>query len=177
MWVFARRLPPTTCVLAPRGLHQVPTGGHSWGVPTPGQSGGSSLQMLQPAAASLLSLIDTISASLHIDDSEFDVMGFSQGAALAGTLAFFAPTRIGKTVVLAGFVPNGLEVSSAQRPLVGKEFLVVHGLQDDLISIERARQSIRVLEAAGARVQTCEADVGHRVGAACFRSVERFLRS
>jgi len=41
--------------------------------------------------------------------------------------------------------------------------------------VERARESIELLERAGAQVIFCEAEVGHKVSADCLRSLEAFF--
>jgi predicted esterase len=38
-----------------------------------------------------------------------------------------------------------------------------------------ARQSVQLLRAAGADVETCEDEVGHRVSATCLRKLNSFF--
>jgi phospholipase/carboxylesterase len=102
-------------------------------------------------------------------------MGFSQGAAMCSLLAFLYPERIRKVGILAGFVPGGLEELIARRPLAGKPFFVVHGTKDQMVTIERARSSIEVLEQAGAQVTYCEDEVGHKVSVTCLRALKKFF--
>ena len=102
-------------------------------------------------------------------------MGFSQGAAMCNMLAFLYPHRIRKTGILAGFVPGGLEELVSQRPLQGKPFFVAHGTKDEMVSVERARDSIAILEQAGAQVTYCEDEVGHKVSVNCLRALKDFL--
>jgi predicted esterase len=123
----------------------------------------------------LIRLVDEYSASAGIDASTFDVMGFSQGAAMCNVLAFLHPDRIRKTGILAGFVPSGLEELVPGRPLLGKPFFVTHGTKDDMVGIERARESVATLEQAGARVTYCEDEVGHKVSVTCLRALKDFF--
>ena len=106
--------------------------------------------------------------------SQFDVAGFSQGGALTNVLALLYPQRIRKAAVLAGFMPGGVDDFLARRVLVDKNFFVAHGIQDELVPLERARQSIELLEQAGAQVTFCEAEVGHKVSVDCLRGLEAF---
>jgi predicted esterase len=69
-----------------------------------------------------------------------------------------------------------LEELVAKRPLDGKPFFVAHGTLDEMVPVERARQSIAVLEQAGAQVTYCEAEVAHRVSADCLRALKSFLQ-
>jgi phospholipase/carboxylesterase len=110
-----------------------------------------------------------------LEADTFDLMGFCQGAAMCNLLAFLYPHRIRKTGILAGFVPSGLEELVTKRPLEGKPFFVTHGTKDEMVSIDRARASIELLEQAGAQVTYCEDEVGHKVSVTCLRALRNFL--
>ena len=176
MWVFARDLAPDYWIIAPRAPHPVEAGGYSWRTPQTGTFGRPGLETLEPDAEALISLVDAYSSSVRVDAGQFDVMGFSQGAAMANLLALLYPHRIRKAAVLAGFVPSGLEDIIARRPLEGKPFFAAHGTQDEMVPIDRARASIEWLEQAGAKVTYCEDEVGHKVSANCLRALKDFMK-
>ena len=111
-----------------------------------------------------------------MDALQFDLMGFSQGAAMVNLVAMLYPHRVRKMGVLAGFVPSGLEELISQRPLAGKNIFVAHGTQDNMVPIDRARASIELLEQAGAQVTYCEDEVGHKVSSTCMRALESYLQ-
>jgi phospholipase/carboxylesterase len=136
---------------------------------------GLSLDLLRSSAEMLIRLVDEYSASAGLDASTFDVMGFSQGGAMASLLTFLYPQRIRRIGILAGFVPVGLEELVPERPLEGKPFFVAHGTKDEMVPIDRARASIEVLEQAGAKVTFCEDEVGHKVSVTCLRSMKNFF--
>jgi phospholipase/carboxylesterase len=177
MWVFAQKLSSDYWMIAPRAPYpsQMEQGGYSW---RPAQNEAEdhfSLEQLRESAEALIRLVDEYSASMKIDASVFDVIGFSQGAAMSSVLAFLYPQRIRKVGILAGFVPDGLEELVSQRPLDGKPFFVAHGTRDEMVTIERARSSIEILERAGAQVTFCEDQVGHKVSVNCLRALKSFL--
>jgi phospholipase/carboxylesterase len=185
MWVFARKFPADMWIAAPRGPHAAKEGGYSW---RPLQSGTlrhaqdntwglPTLSDLKPAADSLIHLVDEVSASIGVNASQFDVAGFSQGGALTNLLALLYPQRIRKAAVLAGFMPGGVNDLLTHHVLAGKQFFVAHGTQDNLVSVERARHSIQLLEQAGAQVTFCESEVGHKVSADCLRGLEAFFNA
>ena len=175
MWVFARDLPPDEWVLAPRAPHTAQPAGYSWRPNADGNSERPTFELLQPAIRALIGLVDSYAASVGIDASQFDVLGFSQGAAMAGLLAMLYPERIRKLGILAGFIPRGAEELIAHRPLEGKDVFMAHGTRDELVPIERARRSVGMLEEAGARVIYCESEVGHKVSLECMRSLRGYL--
>ena len=175
MWVFARDLPTQYWIVAPRAPHIAEPSGYSWRPPHFGTLDRPSLEQLQSAAEALIKLVDEYQLSAGIDASVFDVMGFSQGAAMSNLLAFLYPQRVGKTGILAGFVPSGLDALAAKRPLAGKPFFVAHGTNDATVPVERARASIEILEHAGAQVTYCEDEVGHKVSLNCLHALRGFL--
>jgi phospholipase/carboxylesterase len=176
MWVFGRDLPPHYLLLAPRAPHAAQPSGYSWRPYVDGTHGRPSAEMMRPSAEALIRLVDEYSASVGVDACQFDVMGFSQGAAMTNLLTLLYPQRIRRAGVLAGFVPAGLDELVSARPLEAKPFFVAHGTQDELVPIARARQSIAMLEEAGAQITYCEAEVGHKVSADCMRALKKFFQ-
>ena len=177
MWVFARELRSRYWIIAPRAPHasEMRQGGYSWRPAQFENLDEVSLDLHRSAAEGLIRLIDEYSASVGLNASTFDVMGFSQGAAMSSLLGFLYPQRIGKVSMLAGFVPRGLEALVSQRPLEGKPFFVAHGTKDESVAIERARAGIKLLEQAGAQVTYCEDNVGHKVSITCLRALKKFF--
>jgi phospholipase/carboxylesterase len=175
MWVFGRDLPPHYWIAAPRAPHAGEPSGYSWRPPQFENMNRLSLDQLRDSAEQLVHLVDEYSASVKVDSSLFDVMGFCHGGAMSSLLAFLYPNRIRKIGILAGFVPGGLEELVSQRPLEGKPFFVAHGTKDETVPIERARASIETLEQAGAQVTYCEDEVGHKVSVTCLRSLKNFF--
>jgi len=176
MWIFTRGLSPDYWMMAPRAPHASEPSGFSWRPPQPLTNGRPSLETLLPAAGALIRLIDEYSASVKVDALQFDLMGFSQGAAMVNLMGMLYPHRIRKMGVLAGFVPAGLEELGAKKPLAGKNIFVAHGTQDQMVPIDRARASIEVLEQAGAQVTYCEDEVGHKLSVNCLRALEAYLK-
>ena len=177
MWIFTRGLSPDYWMMAPRGPHAAESGGFSWRPLQLSTFGMPSLETLLPAAEGLIKLIDEYSASVKLDALQFDLMGFSQGAAMTNLMGILYPHRIRKMGVLAGFVPAGLDELIQQKPLAGKKVFVAHGTQDQMIPIDRARASMDLLEQAGAQVIYCEDEVGHKLSANCLRALESYLSS
>lgn len=175
MWVFARDLPANYWIVAPRAPHTADAGGYSWRPSQFGNLDGPGLDWLKQNADTLIQLVDAYSASVGVDSSVFDLMGFSQGAGMCNVLTFLHPQRIRKTGILAGFVPGGLEELVSQRPLEGKSYFVAHGTKDETVPVERARTSVGLLEQAGANVTYCEDDVAHKVSMECLRALRKFL--
>ena len=188
MWIFAHKLPADAWIVAPRAPHPAPQGGYSWRAPAPGPA---TVDSLRPSAAALLDLLDTwprantstssvhrtSTSSVHcsLDGSSVDVVGFSQGAAMAFVLALLHPARVRKMAVLAGFAPEGAEQLLAPGQFNGKKLFVAHGAIDETIPIAQARRTVQLMEQAGAQVVYCESNVGHKLGADCVRALGVYL--
>ncbi len=175
MWVFARNFAQDFWLVAPRAPYLTQPSGSSWRPPQTGSKYPPRLQDLQPAADALIALVDSYAGKNGIAGDRFDVMGFSQGAALSNALALLHPDRIRRVGILSGFMPLESEALIEKRPLIGIPFFVAHGTQDELVRIEDARRSMQLLEQAGAQVTYCEDQVGHKVSLNCMRALERFF--
>jgi phospholipase/carboxylesterase len=176
MWIFTRGLSPNYWMIAPRAPHPADPGGFSWRPSIDADLGRPSLETLEPAADGLIQLVDEYSASEGVEADQFDLLGFSQGAAMVNLIGLLHPGRVRKMGVLAGFVPSGLEQVVGRKPLAGKSVFVAHGTADRMVPVERARASIDLLKQAGAQVRYCEDGVGHKLSAACLRALEDYLK-
>jgi phospholipase/carboxylesterase len=176
MWVFARDLPSDYWIVAPRAPYIAEPSGYSWRPAEISDLGLTGFERLRSVAEALIRLIDTYQASVGLDAAKpVDALGFSQGAAMCSLLAFLYPDRIRKLGILAGFVPASVEPLVEQRPLAGKQVFVAHGTQDEMVPIDRARSSIKILEQAGAQVTYCEDEVGHKLSLTCLQALRKFL--
>jgi len=175
MGVLARNLAADIAFLAPRGIFAVPEGGYSWRAIKPGTWGLASLEDFRPAAQALIAFVDDWAAPAGMEINQFDLIGFSQGAALTYTLALLYPQRIRQIAALSGFIPEGGQSLSAMPQLSGKPVFISHGRQDDMIPVEKSRQAVVQLEQAGAQVTYCESDTGHKISKECLKAMEMFF--
>jgi phospholipase/carboxylesterase len=172
MWIFSPRIPKKYLIIAPRGISKTPLGGFGW--QDANSKGWPSAADFNPAIDKLLNSLEDIDYP-GIDSSNFDLMGFSQGAALAYVMAFAMPERIGKLAGLSGFLPDGFDAKSIPGVLSGKKFFVAHGRQDEMVPINNARSVVQALKDANAEVIYCEEDVGHKLSSGCFRGLNEYF--
>lgn len=175
MWVFTRKLPRQSAILAPRGRIVAPDGGYSWNEIRPGTGGLPGLNDFRPSAEALISFIKEWSPTAGLSVNQIDLIGFSQGAALSYALALLHPERIRALAALSGFMPDGAENLLSSHPLEGKPVFVAHGRQDELIPVEQARRSVALLKDSGAQVTYCESDGGHKVSAGCLTRMAEII--
>lgn len=172
MWIFTPRLPSSYLILAPRGITPTPLGGYGW--ERAGNLSWPRAADFQEAIGMLFDLIHNVS-SPGITNDQIDLIGFSQGAALAYTMLLQYPEKINKLAGISGFLPAGLEQEILEKKLSGKKVFVAHGREDELVSIDRARTVVRELKSAGAEVLYCEEDVGHKLSLGCFQGMDVYF--
>jgi phospholipase/carboxylesterase len=177
MWLFARNLRSDYWLVAPRAPFSAPQGGFSWRPSNPTSTYPPTYEQLRPSAAMLFDFIERWGIANSVNVTQFDMMGFSQGAAMTLAFALTYPQHVRKIGILAGFPPLEMEPLIQSTPLEGKAAFIAHGTADELVHVENARQSISILERAGASVTFCESDVGHKVSAECLRALEEFFSS
>jgi len=175
MWFFVRNLRSDYWLVAPRAPFPAPQGGFSWRPLNPAATHPPTYEQMRPSAAMVFDLIERWGVANAVDVSQVDMMGFSQGAAMTLIFALTYPEHVRKIGILAGFPPLELEPLIQSNPLAGKAAFITHGTADELVHVDNAHDSIRILEKAGAKVTFCEADVGHKVSAECLRALEEFF--
>ncbi|MEN6408516.1 MAG: alpha/beta fold hydrolase [Anaerolineaceae bacterium] len=173
MNVFTSRFPTTRWYLAPRAPFPTPDGGFGWFIPTQGQH--STLDDFRPQVEGVLAWLDAWSKGSGVNVSQLDLMGFSQGAAMVLCMALLHPERVHRLAVLSGYLPSGSETVLKDRLLEGKRILIAHGLRDEVISIDRAHDAVDHLRRAGADVEFCTSDIGHKLSAHCMKAVQRLM--
>jgi phospholipase/carboxylesterase len=175
MWIFANHLPTNYTVIAPRGPIQAPEGGYSWREIKPGTWGKASMNELVPMVDRLIHLVDEWAEENGINGSPFDVMGFSQGAAMAYAIFLSRPERVRRAAALAGFIPEGGQAFLSDGNMTGKSIFISHGRADEAIPIEQARSALKMLKDAGVDVNYCESDMGHKVSRECMTEIKKYF--
>lgn len=175
MWIFTRNFPGNTWMFSPRAPVHSPDGGYGW-LPH-AQGKWPALQDFAGVAGDLYAGFRTWSAGVHAPVEPLDVMGFSQGAAMAYALAAYYPEQIHSVIALAGFLPPDADTPGRYRALSGKKIYIAHGTKDETVPVLYAQEAVKSLQAVGAQVTYCESDAGHKLSAACFKGLENFLRA
>lgn len=165
MWIFGQGMPEIHPVYSFRALYPAQEGGFRWHVgrrwpPPPSE-------VLDPA-------IDAMRKATAAIDAPHGILwvGFSQGAALAFHCASSGLPTAG-VACLAGYLPESPTAPPDRLPVFWS-----HGVQDDRVPFAFALEGAQALRDAGADVDFCQADVGHKLSAGCQRALwtwmERF---
>lgn len=173
MWIFSQKLPANYWLFAPRAPFEVAPDAYSW---LPDNEGLPSLRDLQQPAQRLYEAFTTWAANAGAPAEPVDVMGFSQGAAMAYAMAANHPQQVGRVLALAGFLPSVDAMPGPYAALQGKRIYIAHGSQDITIPVENAQFAVRELDQIGADVTYCESDIGHKLSADCLRGLAAFMQ-
>ena len=111
--------------------------------------------------------------------AELAVAGFSQGAAMALSLALAPgagepPSRV---LALSGFVPDVVGHEHDLTRADGIDVLMQNGTDDDTVPIEIARDSAALLQSAGASITAQEYPSGHHPTLDSLAAAQRWLES
>ena len=123
MWVFVRNFSLDYWIIAPRAPYATEPSGYSWRAsrapraPQPDARSWPSLEDFHASADALIALVDDYAAQHQMDARQFDVIGFSQGAALTNAIALLYPERVRRAGVLSGFLPEGSELFDGETPV------------------------------------------------------------
>jgi phospholipase/carboxylesterase len=178
MWIFMRNFSLDYWIMAPRARYVTEPSGYSWRMltaPPTVTRGWPTFEDFHSSAEGLIALVDAYAAQNQLDARQIDLIGFSQGAALTNVISLLYPERIRRAGVLSGFLPVGSEFLIEKRPLNDKPFFIAHGTLDEMVKIEYARQSVTMLERAGAHITYCEDDVGHKLSVNALYALEEFF--
>ncbi|HWR66584.1 MAG TPA: hypothetical protein VN364_10730 [Bellilinea sp.] len=175
MTVFTRNLPQDAWILSPRAPIALKNGGYKWITPEQGMT--ASYAEFKQAANQLQAAYLRWSKSLQLPASPANVIGFSQGAVMAAALLLLNPQVVDRLGFLSGFLPGDTPQYILPNWITGKKVFVAHGSQDKTVPIEKAQQTAQWLQQWGAAVTYCEAAVGHRLSASCFRSFAEFFKT
>jgi phospholipase/carboxylesterase len=128
------------------------------------------------AAESLRRFVDQAMERYPIDPQRLVVAGFSQGGLMAFELALRQPARFAGVVGLSTWLPEILAEDLPKLP-EHQDFpvLVIHGTQDTMLEVERARESRELLRPFGVSLTYREFEMGHEIRPEALKVILRWL--
>ncbi|GLC88615.1 alpha/beta hydrolase [Lysinibacillus piscis] len=111
----------------------------------------------------------------QIDPNQVYVLGFSQGAVLAQSLAFIMGSFLTGVVALSGYTPKFVTTDYAIRSVEHLQIFISHGDYDYVIPSQWGEESKELFEQFGATVTFKQYADGHGVTPDNLRDVQLFL--
>jgi phospholipase/carboxylesterase len=165
-------------VLSPQGPVgiRIPGGPVGYGWYPLGEGTQESPAEMARASDLVLAFLEVAQERYPIDPRKIVLLGFSQGGALAFDLALRDSPRFAGLAALSSWFPEGLaaqiQPESAHQSL---PVLVVHGTEDPMVPVDRARESRQRLTALGVVLTYREYEMGHEICAEALRDIVSWL--
>ncbi len=151
------------------------SGGFAWydlsqeGVPHP-QTFRTSLDILRR-------FIAEIKAGYPLNTKRIILLGFSQGAVMAYSVALLDPASFHGIAALSGYIPQRSGLSFDLVKLGGFPAFISHGTYDQTIPVRLGRESAEFLKKAGANVGYREYPMGHEVREETIRDLAAWTKN
>jgi len=165
-------------VICPQGPLEVPLGpravGCGWFPLTMG--GPANVLEILSARDNLRAFLDSALQRYPIDRKKTVVLGFSQGGVMAYGLALGEPERFAALASLSSWLSKELVAAFSTKEIDGlPPMLVQHGSADELIQVERARESVETLRSLRAPLTYREYDMGHEISPQSLADLSAWL--
>ena len=170
---LAPYLPKEVLWISPRGTFSLGPDAYEWFQIT--QIGKPDPIRLANALNVIGHFIDEIIQTYPVDEKKLYLLGFSQGTIVSFSYTLTNPQRIAGVVAQSGYIPHesGLQIDEAG--VKNKPFILTHGNQDPLLSVDWARRSRDTLQNLGADVEYHEFNMGHQVTAETLDVISMWL--
>ena len=154
-------------MICPQGPLETPIGpgafGYAW---YPMSMGGPpDVGAILSSREKLQQFLDACLKRYPIDAKKLVVLGFSQGGVMAYSLALSNPERFAGLAVLSSWLPRELipKLSINNEAVQSLPTIVQHGSQDQMIEIQRAKDSVERLRALRVPLTYRDYDMGHEI--------------
>jgi phospholipase/carboxylesterase len=128
------------------------------------------------AREQLRAFLDAAVARYPIDPAKLVILGFSQGGVMAYSLGLSNPQRFAALVALSTWLPPALlEEIPATDASKRLPVLIQHGSRDELVHVNRARQSVEALRQWRLPLTYREYDMGHEINGRSLTDLTTWL--
>jgi phospholipase/carboxylesterase len=176
---LAPHLDPRLLVISLRAPREYPVMGYSWfdidwsTVPPTYH-----LAQAEESREALCALLPELVKRHGTDPARTFLLGFSQGGAMALAAALTRPELVRGLVVHSGRLIPDLRTRVDPAALAKLDALVLHGVDDPVLPVERGRELRDFLEPLlGERLVYAEHEAGHEITAASLGDVAGWLRA
>lgn len=125
----------------------------------------------------LTKFVSDLPARLGTDPRQLYLLGFSQGAVMSLNLALTVPHLIAGAVVISGYLDDQVIPQVQPDTLSHLDFLVMHGTEDDLITVEGGRGIRDYLEQLPVNLTYREYPIGHGIHPEALNLIPQWLNT
>lgn len=160
--------------ILPQGPRPVPLG--------PGYTGWAWYELGEAQAGTtlasgdaLVEFIDDMLARLSVPRVRTLLMGFSQGAVMALYAGLASPRPFAGVVAMSGYLPRAEALEAVLSERRDRKVLIVHGTEDQTLSVELGRRARDSLVAAGLSPEYAEFEMGHQITEESLAVVRQYI--
>jgi phospholipase/carboxylesterase len=125
----------------------------------------------------LTKFIGDLPGRLGTNPRRLYLLGFSQGAVMSLNLALTVPHLVAGAIVASGYLDEKVLPRVQPDNLSHLNFLVMHGTEDDLITVEGGRGIRDYLETLPVQLTYCEYPIGHGIHPDALSLIPEWLSS
>ena len=170
---LADYLPQNLLWISPRGTFTLGPDSFEWFQIT--QIGKPDPVRLANALNTIDTFINEVIENYPVDKNRLYLLGFSQGSIVSMSYTLTKPQRITGVIAQSGYIPleSGLQIDEAG--IKNKPFLLTHGIQDPMLSVDWARRSRDTLQKLETNLEYHEFNMGHSVSEESLSAINNWL--
>ena len=173
MWAFERCVPKDACIVAFEAYVPDPLGGWSWWRMDEVGDTASLEDRIIEAAQRLGEAFRNFKGLFNLTPKRVAACGFSQGGAVLSSALLGGEVELDGLAMLASFIPRA--VLPVHRMIGSPEIFIAHGTEDEVVSVEKARQSRDRFRELGLEVEYVEEQVRHKLGTGGMKGLAAWL--
>lgn len=166
LFSFANELPEELYIISLRAPQTLQPFGHGWYAINfdAEQNKWNDVNQAKTAMKSILECINLACEKYDLNSENVSLLGFSQGCILSIALAINHPKKFKNIIGLSGYVCSEFIENTIQSDdYKHLDFYCSHGSSDQVIPVEWARKTPKILDKMGIKYTYSEFPVGHGV--------------
>lgn len=176
---LAQYLPDSFLIVSVRAPYDMGNGSYKWydiGL-APGTRFANTEQT-QASADKVLQLIQQLKAHYTYNPARVFVSGFSQGAAMSLVLGLNHPDVFRGAIILSGrTITDMMPATAAPKKFANFNLLLIHGTQDQVLSITYGNETDTLLKKLGIRHEYYTYPIPHTINGDVVNTMNKWLRT
>ncbi|RSK38735.1 alpha/beta hydrolase [Mangrovimonas spongiae] len=178
LFSFASELPEELFIISVRAPYPLQPYGNAWyAINFDAEKGKwSDDEQAKESRDLIATFIDEACNKYPVNKNNITLLGFSQGTILSYAVALTYPEKVKQVIALSGYInTNIIPESITDKDYSHLNFYCSHGSVDQVIPVEWARQSPKILDSLHIKYQYSEFPVGHGVAPTNFYEFKEWL--
>ena len=178
LFSFAPELPEELCIIAVRAPYILQPYGYAWYAINFDADKGkwSDDDQAIESRDKITDFIDEACTTYGLDETNVNLLGFSQGTILSYAVALSYPEKVKNIIALSGYINKSiLKDGYKGNDFKNLDFYCSHGDMDQVIPVDWARKVPEILKNLGIEHVYEEFPVGHGVAPQNFYSLKKWI--